>query len=357
MMPPVTDRPPTLDELDTATLRTLLGVADGPQLVGVRSEPLGAATGFLGELRRLHLTWDPPGDGVGTPASLVAKAPTTDPGGRSVGLLLDVWAREHRFFAELAPRCSTRVPSCHANLADPGSGRWLLLLGDAGDTTAAAQSDGAGVDHAVAALAEIATLHRDFAGGRPVPWLAGFDRGPLEALQSAVCSAVEPFLDRFGPLLPDGTDTLLRRFAPRLAEWTAAMARGPLTVVHADYRLDNLVIDPAGQVTVLDWQTTLVGPAAMDVASFLATSLTVADRRAWEEDLFAAYADVAGSTVDAVRNGVRHHLLWWMALYANNLSRLEPDDPRAVAMLHSTVQRTFTAAVDHDCGGLLERRW
>ena len=142
-----------------------------------------------------------------------------------------------------------------------------------------------------------------------------------------------------------------------LAEWSAAMARGPLTVVHADYRLDNLVIDDAGRVTVLDWQTTLIGPAAMDVASFLATSLTVADRRTWEDDLFAAYAAVAGTTVGAVRHGVRLHLLWWMALYANNLSRLEPDDPRAVAMLHSTVQRTFTAAVDHDCGALLDRPW
>jgi hypothetical protein len=356
----VTDRFPTLDDLDAATVAGLLGTGDherGPQLVTVRSEPLGTTTGFLGELRRLHLTWDPPGDDERTPGRLVAKAPTTDPGGRQVGLLLDVWAREHRFFAELAPRCSTRVPACHANLADPAAGRWLLLLGDAGDTTAAAQSDGASAEHAVAALTEIAGLHRDFAGGRPVAWLAGFDRGPLEALQAAVCGAVEPFLDRFGALLPDGTATVLRRFAPRLAEWSAAMARGPLTVVHADYRLDNLVIDAAGRVTVLDWQTTLVGPAAMDVASFLATSLTVADRRAWEDDLFASYAAVTGTTPGAVRRGVRLHLLWWMALYANNLSRLEPDDPRAVAMLHSTVRRTFTAAVDHDCAALLDEPW
>jgi len=362
MMPTVPDRIPSLDELDAPTLTALLRAhaeaighpGPAPSVIGVRSEPLGATTGFLGELRRLHLTYrNGDGDGVVTPARLVAKAPTSDPGGRQVGLLLNVWAREHRFFAELAPRCPARVPPCYANLADDEARRWLLLLGDAGDTTAPSQAHGAGRAEAEAALGEIAALHRGFAAARPAAWLPGVDLGPLDALEAAVCAAVDPFLERFGSLLPDEGEALLARFAPRLSAWAAQRARGPLTVVHADYRLDNLVIDADGRVTVLDWQTALVGHATMDVTSFLATSLTVEDRRAWEDELLAGYAAAAGMPLDEVRNGVRQHLLWWMALYANNLSRLNPTDGQAIAMLQHTVQRTFTAAVDHRVGELL----
>ncbi len=363
----MTDPIPSLDELDAPTLTELLrrqaggrtngGAAARLTVTSVRSEPLGAGTGFLGELRRLHLGYSADTTaGDAAPSRLVAKAPTSDPGGRQIGLMLNVWAREHRFFAELAPQLPTRVPHCYANLADESAQQWLLLLGDAGDTTAAGQVHGAGRDHAAAALAEIATLHRTFAGGRPNPWLPGFDRGPLSALQAAAQSAVEPFLARFGDLLPPGTPDLLRRFAPQLSSWAEEQAQGPLTLVHADFRLDNLIVDRQGAVTVLDWQTALMGNGAMDVASLLATSLTVEDRRAWEDELLAGYADAAGQPVDAVRHAVRHHLLWWMALYANNLSRLDPADAQAAAMSEQTVRRTFSAAADHRVAELLDGR-
>jgi aminoglycoside phosphotransferase (APT) family kinase protein len=124
--------------------------------------------------------------------------------------------------------------------------------------------------------------------------------------------------------------------------------------VHADYRLDNLIIDAAGTITVLDWQTALLGPGAMDVASLLATSLTLADRRAHEDELLEVYAAASGHTVADVRLGVRHHLLWWMALYANNLSRIDPTDPKGQAMFEDTVKRTFCAALEHEAGRLLD---
>jgi aminoglycoside/choline kinase family phosphotransferase len=236
-----------------------------------------------------------------------------------------------------------------------------LLLADAGDTTAPSQHDGATPEQAAAALEEIGRLHRHVgqeqaAGRRPAAWLPGFDRGPLSMLQAAVESAVEPFLARFGDLLPAGGAGLLRRFAPRLAQWGTARSREPLTLVHADYRLDNLVIGAGGEVTVLDWQTALIGPGAMDAASLLATSLTVTERRRHEDELLACYAAASGHTVADVRRGVRQHLLWWMALYANNLSRIDPGDPKGQAMFEDTVQRTFTAALDHEAGELLGER-
>lgn len=349
--------PDALDGLDAAALTSLLRSGTDPGLAtatvrAVRAEAIGASTGFLGRLRRLHLTYDP--DGPVGPPTLIAKAPTLDRGGLQVGRMLNVWQRESRFFDELAPTCAARVPRCFANVADPDHDRWLLLLADAGDTTAASQATGATRTQADAAVTEIAALHRSLEGRRPAEWLPGFDRGPFTMLEAAVCSAVEPFLDRFGHLLAPGGADLLRRFAPRLAAWAEDRRSEPLTLVHADYRLDNLIIDAADQVTIVDWQTALIGHGAMDVASLLATSLTVEDRRRWEDDLLARYAEATGHTVQHVRLGVRQHLLWWMALYANNLSRIDPADAAGIAMFEHTVQRTFSAAADHDAGALLD---
>ena len=342
----MTSTVPTLDQLDAATLTDLLGKT----VTSVRAESLGTSTGFLGRLQRLHLTYDeagPPG-----PKRLVAKAPTDDAGGREVGRMLNVWARESRFFAELAPSLGGLVPGCYANLGDPRTDRWLLLLSDAGDSVAADQSSGATFDQARAALQALAQLHRRF-DERPNEWLPGFDRGPLTALQQAVESAVEPFLARYGDGLPqDGAD-LLMRFAPRLSVWSEQQAQGPLCLVHADFRLDNLVFTDRGEVVILDWQTALMGGAEMDVASLLTTSLAVSDRRRWEDELIAGYADARGHTVADVRERYRHYLLWWMALYANNLSRIDPGDPRGSEMFNSTIERTFCAALDHEVGDLI----
>ncbi len=351
--------PIRLDELDAGVLTALLRRHDpgfDAEVIDVRATPIGASSGFLGQLRRLELTYATTGSTKAVrPRTLVAKAPTEDAGGRQVGTMLDVWARESRFFAELAPTIDVRVPRCFANEGDRSTQQWLLLLEDAGDTEAPTQADGATLDQAAAALTEIAKLHRQFLRRRPTGWLPGLDRGPLDALQHNVQAAVEPFAGRFGDLLPAGGADALRHFAPRLAGWAAEEAQRPLTMVHADYRLDNLIVRREGagsRVTVLDWQTTLMGAGEMDLASFLVTSLGVEDRRRWEDELIEQYSDAVGRAVEEVRAGFRRHLWWWMALYANNLSRIDPTDERGEAMFSATVQRTFQAAADN---GLFDR--
>ena len=65
-----------------------------------------------------------------------------------------------------------------------------------------------------------------------------------------------------------------------------AVATGVLTLVHGDYRLDNLMFPEAGAgVVAVDWQTLAVGPPGRDLGYFLATSLHVDDRRAHQDAL------------------------------------------------------------------------
>jgi thiamine kinase-like enzyme len=62
------------------------------------------------------------------------------------------------------------------------------------------------------------------------------------------------------------------------------------SLMHGDYRLDNLLFDPdESRVTVVDWQTLGVGLPARDLSYFTATSLSPELRAASEEELVDSY--------------------------------------------------------------------
>ena len=176
-------------------------------------------------------------------------------------------------------------------------------------------------------------------------------------MQAAWLDAAPVFIERYGHLIPDGTDQWPRRFAAELPTWSERAGSEPLTIVHADYRLDNLRFHQ-GRMTIIDWQTALRGPCAMDLSSFVITGLTVEDRRAWEPDLIERYrraVSAAGVDIDDewLQRSYDENVLWWMGQFANNLARLEPEDPAAQAALDTMIERTYTAGHDRAVGRLL----
>jgi len=102
--------------------------------------------------------------------------------------------------------------------------------------------------------------------------------------------AAERFLARYGPELGDDAETL-RRAAALTGRWVA-IDTGVQSLVHGDYRLDNLMFPEHGDgVVAVDWQTLAIGPPGRDLAYFLATSVLVDDRREHESALVAEYLD------------------------------------------------------------------
>lgn len=62
------------------------------------------------------------------------------------------------------------------------------------------------------------------------------------------------------------------------------------SLLHGDYRLDNLLFDPdRTRVTVVDWQTLTVGLPARDLAYFCGTSLVPELRAGAERELVEHY--------------------------------------------------------------------
>ncbi|MEM7340131.1 MAG: phosphotransferase [Actinomycetota bacterium] len=353
--------PSSFDDVTVSWLNAALrqGGAQAVEVTAVEVEPLGAGVGLLGDLARLHLATT---NGAG-PARLIVKLPTTDPGGREVGAMLGAWAREVAFYRELVPQApGIAVPHCYHAAGDPAAERWVVLLEDCGPGTGAYEPrNDASRREADAAVVALAAFHARWWGSPTrFSWMPGFDRGGIGGLTPAWLDSHPVFLERFHHLIPEPTGSWLTRFAPTLSTWSERAATEPLTIVHADYRLANLVFnsDDDGSVTMIDWQTALVGPAAMDLSCFIATSLTVDDRRSWETDLIDRYAaELATNGVDVDRQWLDRsydeNLLWWMGQFANNLARLRPD-PDTQRSLDAMIERTFTAALDRDVGRLLD---
>src|SRR3546814_5302674 len=94
----------------------------------------------------------------------------------------------------------------------------------------------------------------------------------------------ERYADTLDPDVRDAGDEVVRRITVYL-EYRPE----PLTVVHGDFRLDNLLFGGPYPVAAVDWQTVTRGPALTDVAYFMGTSPTPDVRAAHEEALVGRY--------------------------------------------------------------------
>ena len=83
-------------------------------------------------------------------------------------------------------------------------------------------------------------------------------------------------------------------FGTRIVAHFAALAGGPQTIVHGDYRGDNVLFgrDSQDDLAVIDWQGCGIGCGMYDVAFLLGTSVSIDPRRRLERDLVDEYHDI-----------------------------------------------------------------
>jgi hypothetical protein len=282
--------PALVEELTPAWLSDVLG----GRVDAVRAEPVG--TGQIGTCHRLHL------DGEGVPGTVLAKLPAVDPAARE--LLAGVYRTEAIFYAEVAPTVAIRVPACHHATMPTDSGDFVLLLEDLAPAVQGDQLVGCTADQARDAAVNLAGLH----GPRWCdPSLLDLDGVTLTDAEGARVlgelygPATDIFLDGLGGLLAAEDHDTLRACVAVTEGWALARSER-FGLVHGDYRLDNLLFPPGGGPgsVAVDWQTLSLGLPARDLAYLLGTGLPVADRRAHERDLVAAYhSALAGHGVAA----------------------------------------------------------
>ena len=264
-----------------------LSEALGGRVDTVVAEPVG--TGQMGTCFRLRLAG--PDVGARLPGVLLAKLPAADPAARA--MVAGAYRCELRFYAEIAPTVAARVPQVHHAAWSGDGADFTLLLEDLAPRVQGDQLAGCSPAQAHDAVVNLAGLHGPRWCDPTLLAIEGLDRsGPEDAafLAELYGPATEIFLAGLGDLVDPTDAATLEACVPLCERWV--LARGErFGLVHGDYRLDNLMFAPDGAAgcVALDWQTLSLALPARDLAYFLGTGLTVADRRTHERDLVAAW--------------------------------------------------------------------
>jgi hypothetical protein len=281
-MEDVVDRP---QELTPRWLSEALHLAGHDLTVAdVAFERVG--TGQMGTTYRLHLDYTGPQG----PSALIVKMAGEDEASRA--LVAPGYAAEVGFYTELASALGVRTPRCWYGAITADNERFTLVLDDASPALSGVQARGCTVDEATTALHNLIGLHAPRWNDPTLRDLAFLLRpsGDMAAMMAQVMStAAEAFVERYADKLSEEDGQTLRDASAVIERWQLARPT-PFSVIHGDYRLDNLLFHPVtGAVTAVDWQTAAIGPPLRDVAYFLGTSLKSEARRFSEESLVGTY--------------------------------------------------------------------
>jgi hypothetical protein len=341
--------PRTLADLDAAWLAEAM--AAPVDVVDVH--PIAAGEGFMGQLARVTLSSPDPD----VPTSVILKLPTADPGGQVLGQLLRVWEREHRFYREVAPHLTVRVPRALVNVADPP----CLVLEDLAPAVPGDHVAGATLDQAERAVDAAARHHAAWFEHPMLPsltWMPDLEDPSVLAIGPMFAAGWPTFLARYGDELPARCLRWCERFVADIPEWIAGHRHDPVTIVHGDFRLDNLFFADDGGVAIIDWQMSMRAPGQTDLVYFCANNLTVEMRREQEDALIERYvaglhdagvpADAVG--LDEVRRGYVEGMLFYAVSFGASLLTIDAANERGAALFDALVRRTFAAVDDLDAG-------
>ncbi len=273
----------------TAALREagVLGSARVTQLARV---PVG--NGLVADSYRFALAYDRAEPDA--PASVVGKFPAHDPASRRSGSDHLLYLREVSFYRELAASLAIHTPRCLYAEVDPLSDDFTLILADLAPARQGDQLSGCSLADAATAMAQAAALHAPRWGDDSLDgldWLVTRPATLVPMVDAMLPAIIALFRDRYAGVLEPQYMAMVEKL-PR-AIVAARNAPGiPRTVIHGDFRLDNILFDVNGgayPMATLDWQTVGAGPGLTDVAYFLSAALDPDVRRANEQGLVRGY--------------------------------------------------------------------
>lgn len=281
--------PATPGDVTADWLSEVLSDADrAVRVQAVEVSPIG--TGQTGATYRVAVRYA--GEHGDLPDSFVVKLPAQEDVVRDRVALS--YRSEHAFYTRVAGTVRVPLPRCyHSALADDGA-EFALLLADMAPAEQGDQIRGCTLEEARLAVAALAGLH----GPRwcDPAWLSftgtvmpKADEPTARGLGDITRLAAQTTLDRLGSRMDPADATTVLESADLIAAWLLGSPER-FSLLHGDYRSDNLLFDPARtRVTVVDWQTLAVGLPARDLAYFIATSLAPDDRASHERELVEVY--------------------------------------------------------------------
>src|SRR5262245_37498760 len=286
--------PKTIEEISAPWMTEVLrgaGILRRATVDAVNVRAIGQGLGFLSGRARVTLTYDQSEEGA--PATVVVKLPATIKAGMDFAESTNAYEREIRFYREVAPCTPIRVPRMFATIMEPADNAFILVMEDLKALVAGDQVCGMSRAQVLAAVQTIAPLHALWWNGdqrQALPWVPSVEQQlkMLSLTPKTIRTAWPLFLESIGGSLPRAGRALGERIIQHLDGILAAFVKGKRTLVHFDYRADNLFIDDLSRrapIVVVDWQLVMWGLGAYDVARLAGGSIPPAQRGGHHEEI------------------------------------------------------------------------
>jgi hypothetical protein len=333
------------------------GVINSASVVSFDTKIIGAGAGFMGELGQVKPQYDKTEPGA--PRSLVAKLPAAAPENREVAMFFRFYEREVRFYEEIAEKVELRTPRRYYSAFEPETGDYVLLLEDLAPAKVGDQLAGCTVKQAELCIRELAKFHAawwDNPALDKLAWMPSIaDDWYIESVEQGYTDAWEPFAEHFGHHLSPSLHRVAQEFVKHVGPMMREFGAAPRTIVHGDYRLDNLFFaTPAGgpELAVIDWQITSRARGVFDVAYFTAGTLPPGERRSAERELLTMYHDiliergVRGYDFGQCWEDYRRSVLFLLVYSVISMGSIDMANERGVELFTTILKRTLAAITD-----------
>lgn len=342
-------------DIDAAWLTEALragGAIDGSTSVAsVATNNMGPGIGFMGEVGRLDVAYS----GGSGPSTVICKIPTQDATVRGLLAPARVFEREARFYLDVAPMLDV-VPKAHSVVADFDADEYVLVLQDLGHLRVGDQSVGVTAAEAHAAVRALARFHARFWNSPDldaIEWMPRINDEGMKIGSEIYRASLPGFLQVFAHAIDPDMVPVMERFADNVHQLLDRFAAMPTTIVHFDYRLDNLFFGSGDEVWMIDFQACSKGGGAFDLGYFISQSVPVAVRESEEAALLRAYhgelvaRGVSDYAFDDLLEDYRVGVLygWIIPVYA--VGTLDSSSERAMALWTAVIERAQSAMRHH----------
>ncbi len=374
--------PATAEEVNKAWLTEVLKksgkISAGNSVRSIDKVPHGAGLGYASEIERISMVYEQ--DELGIPNSIIAKFPTNAANTRALATLFNLYFNEVMFYKTLAPTVDILTPECFwaeideesftekftnyivnflpeklllsmldksFKRASANSRKSVLLLEDLSSYRLGDQVLGCNYTDAEAALRTLSKFQSTFWGQsfENSSWIqGGADKCVLQhgLFMKALPTFMKLFRETINEDLSKQFDWLKKNGAKLLQS-----CNRHATLIHGDFRLDNLFyIDDGSDPVLIDFQAVNLFNPMADVAYFLRPNLN--DKTVGSELQLVRYFWEALNS-----NGVRDYpwedcqndyelAQWWLAHRGVIIIGLiEFAHPRGQLLIETAIRRGF----------------